>query len=326
MSDESQAWKALEFERLVGEALHLVLDVESVAAQPRLDDNLRPDFVARFGDGRVAIVEVKWVMPATARRIDQTAAQLRSFRQAYLKSASDDSGPPELILAVPGVLAPEHVSQLRELGVDVVLGGPQLKAAAPGLDWSRVDTARRPVEDIGQLALARHLLAKLRLIPPGRPDWAVYQSTLRDLLAVLWCPPLESPLSEHANASGVNRRDIILPNYADSGMWQFLRDRYAADYIVVDAKNYVGKVKKAAVLQMANYLGARGTGLFGIIVCRNAGDNSAEVTRREQWFQYEKLIIILNDNDLEQMVLSIGGDDGPAIVVRQKIEDFRLSI
>lgn len=192
MNDESQAWRALEFERLVGEALHQILDVSSIEAQPRLDDKLRPDFVAHLEGGRSAIIEANWVMPATARRIDQTAAQLRSFEQAYLKSASDHSRPPELILAVPGVLAPEHLFQLGELGVDMVLDGPRLQATAPGLDWSRVDTPSRPVEDIGQMALARPLLAKLRLIPPGRPDWAAYQSTLRDLLAVLWCPPLES--------------------------------------------------------------------------------------------------------------------------------------
>ncbi|WP_285030654.1 hypothetical protein [Mycolicibacterium sp. lyk4-40-TYG-92] len=326
MSDESQAWKALEFERLVGLALRNIFDGASIEAQPRLGDKMRPDFVVHLNDGRIAIVEVKSVMPATAHRIDQAAAQLRSLQQAYLQSASDNRRPAELILAVPGVLAPEHVSQLMTLGVDAVLDGPRLHDAAPELDWSRVETTRRPVEEVGQMALARQLLAKLRLIPPGKPDWALYQSTTRDLLAVLWCPPLESPLSEHANVSGVNRRDIILPNYADSGMWRYLRDRYAADYVVVDTKNYVGRVKKAAVLQMANYLGARGTGLLGIIVCRNAADNSAEVTRREQWFQYGKLIVILNDNDLEQMVLSVASDDGPAVVVRQKIEDFRLSI
>ena len=48
------------------------------------------------------------------------------------------------------------------------------------------------------------------------------------------------------------------------------------------------------------------------------------MTRREQWIIHRKLIIILNDDDLNQMVSFASNRSDPGIVIRQKIEDFRL--
>jgi hypothetical protein len=82
-----------------------------------------------------------------------------------------------------------------------------------------------------------------------------------------------------------------------------MRTHYGAHYVVVDAKNYRGDVPKNAVLQVANYLSAHGAGLFGVIACRNGGDRSAEITRREQWALHRKMIVIINDDDdLRQMI------------------------
>jgi hypothetical protein len=165
----------------------------------------------------------------------------------------------------------------------------------------------------------------LEKIRPGRADWSLYQETVRDILAEMFCPPLEQPLTEHSNQGGVSRRDIIFPNYMEQGFWKFLRDHYEAHYIVFDTKNYTGNVKKNDVLQLANYLNTHGAGLLGVLVCRNAADRSAEVTRREQWILHRKMIIVLNDHDLEQMQALFFEDDDPVKVIKQKIEDFRLS-
>ena len=96
--------------------------------------------------------------------------------------------------------------------------------------------------------------------------------------------------------------------------------------MVVDAKNYTHEVQKSEVLQLANYLSIHGPGHFGIIVTRKGGDNSALVTRREQWIMYGKLILILNDDDVKQMLESKDASDDADWLIRQKIEDFRLSI
>ena len=93
---------------------------------------------------------------------------------------------------------------------------------------------------------------------------------------------------------------------------------------MVDAKNYTGNVKKKEILQIANYLSLHGAGQFGIVISRTGGDKSAELTRREQWIIHRKMIVLLNDDDMRQMISLRAANVDPAELIRQKIEDFRL--
>jgi len=142
----------------------------------------------------------------------------------------------------------------------------------------------------------------------------------------MFCPPLGHPLWESSDASGINRRDIILPNEAQTGFWAFLRQRYGADYIVVDPKNYKGRVSKAQVLQIANYLKPHGTGTFAMIFSRNGEKRSSLLTRREQWSVYGKLVLVLLDDDLESMLLAHDSGGQPEEVLSRTIQDFRLGL
>ena len=143
---------------------------------------------------------------------------------------------------------------------------------------------------------------------------------------MLFSPPLLLPLHEKSDASRANRRDFIFPNYCDAGFWSFIRSRYNADYIVVDAKNHTKKIDKKDILQIANYLKPHGTGLFGIIVSRTNASESALYTLKEAWALERKLIIILQDNDIEQMLINKKVGRDPVTTIRQKIEDFRLQL
>jgi hypothetical protein len=168
------------------------------------------------------------------------------------------------------------------------------------------------------------LLRNLDAIRPGKANWSAYQALCSDIFSFLLCPPLARPIIESSNLTGVNRRDLVLPNYATTGFWDYMRSNYQAQFIVVDAKNYVGNITKKEVLQLANYLSVHGTGLFGIIISRSGASKSAEVTRREQWVMHQKLLLILNDDDVRQMISMRADGTDPADLIRQKIEDFRL--
>jgi hypothetical protein len=160
----------------------------------------------------------------------------------------------------------------------------------------------------------------------GKEHWPIFQKLVGRLLSKLFSPPLQAPISESSDWSGVNRRDFVLANFAESGFWYHMRQRYNADYIVVDAKNYKGFVKKRDILQVSHYLKPHGAGLFGLIFSRNGCDNSGVITAREQWLQYNKMVIVLNDENIEAMIRakSAGGD--PSIVLSGKIQEFRLAI
>jgi len=171
------------------------------------------------------------------------------------------------------------------------------------------------------------LASRLAGIRPGTAGWPAYEKYCEDLLSFLFVPPLNPPIPQSRDERHVNRRDYVLPNYAaDGGFWQFMRTHYEAHLVVAEVKNLSRGPGKDEILQVANYLNPRGTGLFALILARTDLDQAARWTCREQWVHYSKLIVGLSDEDVVQMVRTKTGGGDPAELVRQKIEDFRLGI
>ena len=180
------------------------------------------------------------------------------------------------------------------------------------------------VADSTPIKVSDTLLEQLHDCIPGKENWVRYQNLIKDIFELLFTPPLGAPIGESSDFSKANRRDIIFPNHAFEGFWKFLRESYSADYVLVDTKNYKNKIKKAQVLQVANYLKPHGVGMFAIITCRKGGDSACLTTLREQWAVDGKLIILLADHDIEAMLLSAGAGGNPEDVIGQAIQDFRL--
>ncbi|MEH0824552.1 MULTISPECIES: hypothetical protein [unclassified Micromonospora] len=296
----------------------------------RVAPSLRMDIV-RFEEGAIHAIDVRGITPQTNERLEEVLAKLALYRDAIAKKYRVSRI--ELTLAIPGELTSEKVKLLRSAEVSLWDRQWILDAASK---VGRLSDAREILTAAAQREAAprlethrlrrRTFQQQLRTIPAGRPYWSQYQKLCKNILEHLFCPPLSSPIEESSNESRVNRRDFVLPNYATEGFWQFLRTHYRADHIVVDAKNLSGSLTKAHVLQICNYMTPHGTGLFGLLVTRKGSDKAADYTRREQWVLHGKLVVTLNDDDVQQMLSNYDLGDDPAIVIRQKIEDFRLAI
>jgi hypothetical protein len=270
-------------------------------------------------------IESKTQYAYTLKRSEAIVAQLQHYHSVFTKEFNQIKP----IFAFPGSLTKDVQQSFEGAGIEVW----DLEYLARRFN-SAIPKVKNPVLKLMLSAAPKkfkttpeeELIQQLRLCLPGQNDWAKYQKMVGSTLEKLFCPPLNKPISELSDSSKVNRRDFIFPNYNDSGFWGYLRSRYMADYIVVDAKNYKEKVKKKEALQIANYLKSYGAGLFGVIVCRNGADLGCIHTLRETWLIQQKLIIILTDNDLEQMLLAQQSKAQPEIIIQQKIEDFRLSL
>jgi hypothetical protein len=261
--------------------------------------------------------------PVAFQNVKDVIAQLKKYRAAY--------GECQLVFAIPATLDQEAVTSLKDEGIELwdldflaAAFSPQLEAAGPGYfrDLLLFRTTRSDLKTEEQ-----KLLDKLKTCRPGRQDWSIYQSLVGDILELLFCPALQRPRTEHFDGTLTNRRDFIFPNYAESGFCAFVRNRYLADYIVVDAKNYSSEISKEEVLQVANYLKPYGTGLFGMILTRyGPGADGCMHTLREQWSQHQKMILVLDDKDVEAMLVAKEEGRSPEEIVGKKLEQFRLSM
>jgi hypothetical protein len=180
-----------------------------------------------------------------------------------------------------------------------------------------------PQQNTGKLDL---LLQALRNIPPGRECWSAYQRLGSEIFEYLFCPPLEPPRYNVPDSDSRNVRDMICENSTTTGFWALIRVTYAAQYIVIDAKNYSGPIEKQPVLDIAYYLKSYGRGLFGILLTRKGSNEAADHAIREQWIGAEKMIVVLSDSDVEEMLLIKSTGGRPEELIRKKIADFRMSL
>lgn len=286
----------------------------------------RADILATRVDNskhRKLLIECKSSRFTSFNTISSVIAQLKNYKEAY--------GECQLVLAIPATLSASEVHGLQAEGIELW----DLDFLAATFSKQLRDSPHGYFKTLFLLRLQRgvaktrerELRDALKACQPGKRDWSIYQSLVGDILEHLFCPSLTKPLSEHSDNTKTNRRDFILPNYAETGFWSFLRNKYMADYLVVDAKNYSRKVNKAEVLQVANYLKPHGAGLFGVIFSRHGGDAAGCAhTLREQWLIHQKMILVFDDEEIEAMLSAKEDGRVPEELVGKKIEQFRLSM
>jgi hypothetical protein len=249
-------------------------------SEPRMRADLTAVREAK-GHKQSILIECKNTPFLDQRRLTAAAAQISHYRRA----SSFDS----YALTFPGRLSTEAQTQLREARIemwDVDFLAHEFQHQIRSIPHAYFSNLLLGILATSEPPIENTLLGRLAACVPGKAYWVEYQQLVGTALQHLFCPPLESPISESGDAVAVNRRDWIFPNYADSGFWHFLRQMYKADYIVVDAKNYKGPISKTQVLQIANYLKPHGTGMFAMIATRAGADRSADLTIKEQWGEF----------------------------------------
>jgi len=266
------------------------------------------------------LIEVKVIPTFTESRLKDVINQLKAYKQ-YAKDY-------KLAFAFPGILPDPDNSLLQAENIEVW----DINYISSNFAKEIIITPHPLLQTLFSSSkyIAAHdkLIIDLKAINTGKEnkDWSKYQKHIEKVLDYLFGSVLSSPITELSDHFKINRRDFILRNYAENGFWANIRHRYLADFIVVDAKNYTKKVTKKEVLQISNYLKEHGAGLFGIIVSRNGGDTGYYYTCREIWAMDKKLVLVLNDDDVVKMIMAKATSNNPEEIIRQKIEQFRLSM
>ncbi len=282
----------------------------------------RPDihaFYSHGGEVRSLYIYCQNFSEYTPQRAISTSDQLTLAKESY------PSG--ELIVAFPGLMDDATLQSFQQDGYTVWDARHLLGIFEHEIKSTPHETYQQRLMDLPErLPQEEFLSLRLRNCPPGASHWMDYQKLVGEILTHLFCGPLLLPQVEHSDATKKNRRDFIFPNYAEGGFWRYLRDRYEADYIVVDAKNSAEEVGKDSVNQITNYLKGPGTGLFGIIVCRTGPSSGASTTVYEKWLFDRKLIVFVTDEDIVRMLLAKAAQGDPTRILTDIIQRFRLSI
>ena len=322
--DALRAFDWREMESFVSDALNAMQQFGGVQ-QNVVENGRQYDIVATEADSLTS-KPARWFFEVKARRNRVGVDEVQQLAELSTVTAHSSPGARFcLALNIPPTAYARSVA--AQAGIEV-WGPAELLRVVPdevlrkyfGVPSGEV------ADDDRSRAKGAALIESMSKTRPGRTDWRQYQQLMSEVLEFLFCPPLAQPLDEVPDADRRNRRDMILENAAPEGFWHRLRETYEAHYVVADAKNYVSPIGKTPVLDVAHYLKPHGCGMFGLILSRNGAGGAAAHALREQWVAARKMIIVLSDRDIEEMVnLKVEAGD-PEVLLRRRIAEFRISL
>lgn len=170
------------------------------------------------------------------------------------------------------------------------------------------------------------MITRLDNCPEGMTGCYEYESICVHILDKLFVPPLGKVHIQCRTESGNDVRDAIFPNRSDDKNWKFIREKYNADFILFEFKNYAKKgtgIDKHTVNQISSYLKPTLTN-FGIICSKKKPSRSALIKRSEEFRDHKKLILFLSNEDLKKMLRLKCQKLEPSDVIIDLIDKFRM--
>jgi hypothetical protein len=178
--------------------------------------------------------------------------------------------------------------------------------------------------------MLREEMARLReLLPTGLERFRDYEKQVRIVFRFLFQGELGEGVPQSRTEpedEGVEVRDIIFPNVAESGFWNDLKAKYSASEVVVDAKN-TDDVTRDDLRQLYCYL-KPALGFWGFVVSRSPATERLIAYNRTLFknFEQQRGVLVLSDDDLRRMLEMAIGGQRPSDYLRDRMSEFVRTI
>ncbi len=167
------------------------------------------------------------------------------------------------------------------------------------------------------------------IVPPGPEHFKSFEHIVRVVFNFLFIGELGEGKAQSRTEpedEGVEIRDLIFANNAESGFWKDLKRKYAASEIVVDAKNK-DEVTRDDLRQLYCYL-KPALGFWGFIVCRSEPPAKITAFNRALCRNFSQLrgVLILSDDDLRRMVRIKMQGQNASTYLQDRMSEFVRSL
>jgi hypothetical protein len=318
MDNTRTSWRQFEdLVRRILEAKDFVVEVHS----PRGEEGF--DFIGLRGNERWAI-EVKYYRTARAQPSLIEAAANRVIRGSRSKDNFISKGmlvvscilPPTLrsvledrysIVLVDRVVLRDWAALLPDVAqtLDALLEPDSAFLAEPSPVRDDLLAKSKPIRVVALPAVdtrGTELCRELRAVRRGREGWAAYEQVCEKILRYLFRDDLVGWHSQKRTDDALNRFDFVCRVRPNTEFWRFLIDHLNSRYVLFEFKNYVGKIKQGQILTTEKYMLERGLRRVAIILTRKGADRSALSMVQGAMREHGKLMLVLNDDNLCDML------------------------
>ena len=332
---------AQNFEMLVSRVLAASgFDVQS-NQRPRADQGF--DFEATLA-GHAYLVEVKYYRTARAQvsLIETAASQLiaacvrhKGARGMLVVSCAI---PPEIRVVLEekyGLAIADRtdlaiwVAKTPEL-VDELNAALEDRYAHPG-GRSLEDTlpvAEKPLAESlsSEDKKGTDLCEELRALKRGKGTWSAYETLCERILKYLFFTHLSGWHRQKCTDDGLSRVDYICRIKPGSEFWDFLISHLDSRYILFEFKNYRAAIKQEQILTTEKYLLEKGLRRTAIVFCRTGAAKSAMKMAQGAMREHGKLILVMDDNRVCQMLHMKERGEDPADLLFEVADEFLLGL
>jgi hypothetical protein len=286
-----------------------------------------PDLEAVSPDGKKVFVDVRHFTRTAvgSKMIVQFADDIRRYQVQF----PDARG----LLIFSGEISSTAARALAEYsGIDLWSGSSVMARLSQYPDivhtLSTITLARRSLAEAANVAvpsitdIVAGYTKKLAAIPTGHEGWQDYERLGTEILTKIFSPALGAPDIQIRSDDKLDIVDAIFPIRAVTHPWGTVRLEHKTRFVVAEFKNYVDPIGQTEVEAIAQYLWHKAQRLFGILVTRLPPSTQALVQRRRAWIEHDKMIVILTDDDLLEMLQLWEDGCEPYDIINAQLEEF----
>lgn len=180
---------------------------------------------------------------------------------------------------------------------------------------SEKDAARKTASTVERF---RSLLSGC---PTGKAHFSEYEKIGTEIIKILFPAELGEPRVQSRTDDGVERRDLISRNNRTTRFFQRIADRFDADFIIWDFKNYGEPINGDVVTEVSTYSNPA-LGKFCVVVARKGGELSAHKAQVRRFRTEGRAVLVISDDNLLEMVQRKEQAQAPEDVMEDLLDEL----
>ena len=170
------------------------------------------------------------------------------------------------------------------------------------------------------------LIRKINNLKPGRSNFRKYEKTCEDIIDYLFESVITNKKSQLYTDNNLYRYDYVARINPITEFWKFLTNEIKSRYIIFEFKNYFDEINQEQILTTEKYLSTQALRKVAIIFSRKGGNESADKFVRGALRESGKVILILSDNDVKEMIIQKEKGAAPELLLFEKIDDLFMTL
>jgi hypothetical protein len=162
---------------------------------------------------------------------------------------------------------------------------------------------------------------RLAACPTGKAYFARYEELCTEMWSYIFGDKLGTPLLQRATSDRVQRRDCLFPNLTKSTFFKRIFDRFQADFLILDFKNYRDELGSDVIEDVSHYAN-RALGNFVIAVSRKGGGSAATAGQIRVLKNREIAVITVSDEHMLEMIDRKDRGEEPEDVLSNLLDDL----